>query len=97
MKIRTTFLIDDELYRQVKVLAAQKRRTVTSLIEETLRRMVGEPAGSTPEAEPLPFHTFASALVAPDLDLTSNAAIDDFIGREDDARFVEAMADRVHA
>lgn len=35
--VRTTILLPDDLYRQVKLAAAEDRRTVTSVIEESLR------------------------------------------------------------
>lgn len=36
--MRTTMIINDELYRQVKERARAEERTVTSFVEEALRR-----------------------------------------------------------
>lgn len=35
--MRTTILLPDDLYAQVRLTAARERRTVTSVIEESLR------------------------------------------------------------
>ena len=45
--MRTTLVIDDELYRRAKAAAAHQGRTVTSVVEEALRRLLdaaSEPA-----------------------------------------------------
>ena len=46
--MRTTLSIDDDLYRRAKAAAALRGSSVTSLIEEALRRP------STPRRTPLP-------------------------------------------
>jgi len=40
--MRTTLDLDDKLYTQVKVLAAENNRTVTSVVEDALRRLLIE-------------------------------------------------------
>jgi Arc/MetJ family transcription regulator len=42
LHMRTTFLIDDALYRDVKSVAATDGRTVTSVVEEALRALLRE-------------------------------------------------------
>lgn len=45
--MRTTMIINDELYRQVKERARAEDRTVTSFVEDALRaRLAGRPGGS---------------------------------------------------
>jgi hypothetical protein len=46
--MRTTVLLPDDLYQQVKLAAAEDRRTVTSLIEESLRAAL-ESRSTSPE------------------------------------------------
>ncbi len=38
--MRTTLVIDDDLYREVKSMAALQGETVTSLVEQALRRLL---------------------------------------------------------
>lgn len=45
--MRTTVRLDDELLAQVKMLAVQQRRTLTSVIEEALRRLLQQ-SGDAP-------------------------------------------------
>ena len=49
--MRTTLDLDDELYTQVKVLAAENRRTVTSVVEDALRRVLIEHAQEKKQIE----------------------------------------------
>jgi predicted transcriptional regulator len=42
--MRTTINLDDDLYAEIKVAAARSRRTVTSFIDEALRRELREQA-----------------------------------------------------
>ena len=47
--MRTTLVIDDELYRQVKAKAALEGRKVTELVEEGMRAVLGRaPARAAP-------------------------------------------------
>ena len=79
--MRTTFIIDDELYHQVKAVALDERRTATSVVEEALLAYLARRA----EPAPLAFHTFTSGLVEPGLDLTRNAAIAGYLDEADEA------------
>lgn len=40
--MRTTLVLDDDLYRRAKAAAAHQGRTVTSVVEEALRRMLDD-------------------------------------------------------
>lgn len=49
--MRTTLSIDDDLYRRAKAAAALRGSSVTSLIEDALRRALDEPATPAPVPE----------------------------------------------
>ena len=71
--MRTTIRIDDELYRQVKALAARSGRTVAAVLEDAVRR------GLAP-SEPRPAGRYAvrpmgTGGLRPGVDLSSNAAV----------------------
>lgn len=46
--MRTTLSIDDDLYRRAKAAAALQGRSVTSLIEDALRRALDAPPALVP-------------------------------------------------
>jgi len=59
--MRTTLNLNDDLVRQAKLRAAMENRTLTSVIEDALRRLL---SGQVP-ADPVPYRvqtTFASDL-----------------------------------
>ena len=71
--MRTTIRIDDELYRQVKAMAARSGRTVAAVLEDAVRR------GLTP-SEPRPARRYAVRPMGrgglrSGVDLSSNAAV----------------------
>lgn len=73
--MRTTVRLNDELYRQVKIVAARTGQTVAGVIEDALRARlapVGRPAAPPPPLPPLP--TFGTRGPLPGVDLTSNAS-----------------------
>jgi len=94
--MRTTFIIDDDLYMQVKKLAVEERRTATSVVEEAMMRYLAEhvPTGEKPR---MTLPTFSSELVNPDLDLRSNAAVQDYLDVVDPSHEVEKVHDHVYA
>lgn len=53
--MRTTVRLDDQLYRDVKMRAAETGTTVTSVIEEALRRLL-EQRPEQRRPPPLPTH-----------------------------------------
>lgn len=48
--MRTTVNIDDHLLAEVKQIAARGNRTIGSVLEDALRRMLAEPASAEPVA-----------------------------------------------
>ncbi|HET8928327.1 MAG TPA: ribbon-helix-helix protein, CopG family [Microbacterium sp.] len=75
--MRTTVILPDELYRQVKERARAEDRTVTSFLEDALRNELARRHISLQEEDveayiAEPFHGTG---VRPGVDLTSNAAL----------------------
>ena len=80
--VRTTLNIPDELYRDVRVRAAQDGRTVTSLVEEALRAALAE--HQEPRApfvlRALPLREGdADDVPAPPFDTCDNSAVRDYL------------------
>ena len=70
--MRTTVRLDDELYRQAKIVAARTGQTVAGVIEDALRATLA-PADRPPAPLP-PLPTFGTRGPLPGVDLTSNAS-----------------------
>ena len=84
MKKRTTVIMDDELFRDVKVLAAKERCTVTSLVETALRRLIEENVASrlTDTQEPFYFRLPGTGGLRPGIDLANNAQVQEILDDE---------------
>lgn len=52
---RTTFRLDADLLAEAKALAARQHRTLNSVMEDALRRVIAESA-SEPETQPFKLH-----------------------------------------
>lgn len=80
--MRTTIRLPDELYRRVRLRAHEEGRTVTSLIEESLRRQLDAPAAA---AEQVPYRVvpYGGGGLQPGIDLDSNAALLDRLEEDD--------------
>ncbi len=77
MCMRTTINLPDELYGEVRRRAADQGRTVTSFLEQALRdALVQHDAGEKPPFVVVPF---GGGGVMPGVDLSSNAALLDFM------------------
>lgn len=83
--MRTTVILPDELYRQVKSRARAEDRTVTSFLEEALRAALADAARQ-------PARTKADVFLAPPsggsglrpgVDLDDNAAVEDILDEDD--------------
>lgn len=92
--MRTTLTIDSQILAEFKRRAAEKHRTLSGLIEEALREHLsrGRDQAAT---KPLDFPIVGGGGVAPDVDLTSNAALSDYVDRADGAyeRFTPPAGD----
>lgn len=73
LKVRTTIRIDDDLYREVKAMAARSGRTVAAVLEDAVRR--GLSSSERPPATPYRVHPTGRGGLRPGVDLSSNAAL----------------------
>ncbi len=80
--MRTTLTIDSHVLAEFKRQAAETHRTISSLIEGALREHLsrGRDQAAT---KPLDFPIVGGGGVAPGIDLTSNAAVSDYVDRAD--------------
>lgn len=76
--MRTTVILPDELYRQVKERARAEDQTVTSFLEEALRRELARRAEPR-TAERFVLRPSGRGGVRPGVDLTNNAALLDLL------------------
>lgn len=72
--MRTTLVIDDDLYREIKALAAQSGLTVTSVIERSLRDTLERTSARPPVRLPSLLQTGGTRS---GVDLRDNASIRD--------------------
>ncbi|KAA9111378.1 ribbon-helix-helix protein, CopG family [Microbacterium rhizomatis] len=75
--MRTTVILPDELYRQVKERARAEDRTVTSFLEDALRRELAR--RELPARPRYVVKSTGSGGVMPGVDLTNNAALLDLL------------------
>jgi len=76
--MRTTLTIDSHVLAEFKRQAAETHRTISSLIEDALREHLsrGRDQAAT---KPLDFPIVGGSGVAPGVDLTSNAALSEYV------------------
>jgi len=74
--MRTTVAIHNELLRQAKKLALERRCTLSALVEEGLQRTIAATAAK-PVGEPTRLPTFRGRGVFPGVDLDSSAGLID--------------------
>ena len=76
--MRTTLILPDDVYRDVKRLAADQGRTVTSIVEEALRaalaRYRDDPTAAA-RRTPYQVHPTGTGGLQPGVDLTDAAAL----------------------
>lgn len=78
--MRTTIMINDDLFRKAKAAAATEGRTLTSLIEDALRDRLA-PKEAPRKRIVLP--TFRGNGVRAGIDLSNNAALRDLMDEDD--------------
>jgi len=74
--MRTTIRLSDDLLRKAKRQAAEKGRTLTSLIEEGLKTVLAEPRSATIARLRLPVSK-ASGGTLPGVDLNRSSDLED--------------------
>lgn len=70
--MKTTLNLDDDLYRQVKVEAARRGNTITSVVEEALRQLLIAQGISEPRVLPV---SSRSGGLRPGVDLEDSAQL----------------------
>ncbi len=73
--MRTTVRLDDALLREAKQHAARSGRTLTSLIEDSLRQFLATAQRRPHSRRPYRMATFKGTGVAPGVDLSNSAAL----------------------
>lgn len=82
MAERTTVRLPDQLLKRAKRKAASEGRTLTSLIEEGLRRVLNERVpGDAKHRPPLPVSSATGGLM-PGIDLDDSASLQDLDDRD---------------
>ena len=96
--MRTTFIIDEDLYRDVKHIAIERRSTITAAIEEALRSYVAQQqSASDAPLGPGCFHTVSSTVIPRRLDMTSTVDVEDYLDEVDPDFTLRRVRDRAHA
>lgn len=87
---RTTFRIDEEILTEAKALAARQHRSLNSVMEEALRRMLStaEELEDRPRVDVITW----DGDIAPGVEL-SPGAIKEHLAEEDARHFLGVMAD----
>jgi hypothetical protein len=75
--MRTTLILPDDLYREVKQHAAATDRTMTAFVEEALRAALARhnAAAPTKESKPYRVHPTGVGGLQPGVDLTDTASL----------------------
>lgn len=79
--MRTTLNLDDLLYERLKQRALEDGRTVTSLLEEAIRRLLAQ-EDRLEESRAVIFPTVAGRGVRPGVDLDDGAALADLLDED---------------
>jgi post-segregation antitoxin (ccd killing protein) len=81
--MRTTVRLDDNLLTEAKKLAVDTGRTLTQVIEDSLRMSLAT-RQAIEKAEPIMLHTFQGGNgLQPGVDLSNNAALQDLMDEHD--------------
>lgn len=98
LHMRTTFHIDDDLYRDVKLIAVSQCRTVTSAVSEALEKFVADQEPTTAAlSQPIEFHIISSPVATDSLDVTSAVEIEDYLDRVDPPFTIRRLSNHAHA
>ena len=81
--MRTTIRIDDHLLTEAKKIAAERRTTLTEVIEESLREMLARKRKSE-KKPPIKLKTYRGNGLQPGVDLDDSAALLDIMESKND-------------
>lgn len=79
--MRTTIRLNDQLFADVKRLAAETGRTLTAVIEDSLRQALARRKSERPR-RPIKLKTFRGKGLHPGVDLDDSAALRELMDRE---------------
>jgi hypothetical protein len=82
--MRTTIRLDDELFKEVKNVAAASRRTLTEVVEDALRESLAR-RRQGPSRQRVTVRTFKGQGLRPGVDLDDSASLLDLMTRSDAA------------
>ena len=82
--MRTTLDLDNQLYRQAKLFAAEHQLTLTAVMEDGLRALFQQKQALKTQ-KPFRLVVFRGGGPAPGVDLTDNSALADLMDSERDA------------
>jgi len=80
--MRTTVRLDEQLLAQIKKLAIDTDRTLTQVIEDSLRMALAQ-RRARKKSKPIKLHTSGSGGLQPGVDLSNNAALQDLMDEYD--------------
>jgi hypothetical protein len=84
--VRTTIRIDDDLYREVKAIAARAGRTVAAVLEDAVRRGLDVSEARTRQRYAV--RPTGTGGLRPGVDLSSNAAVGEIL---DEGASIDAL------
>lgn len=79
VRMRVTLNIPDDLYRDVRMKAAQEGRTITAVVEDALRQLLAE---EPHYSEPYRVRPLRTGGLSPGLDINDNSAVLDYLDSE---------------
>ncbi|HEX3682663.1 MAG TPA: type II toxin-antitoxin system VapB family antitoxin [Bryobacteraceae bacterium] len=77
--MRTTIRIDDALLKQAKNLAAETSRSLTAVIEDALREVIGRRKMTTSQRDKFRLPAFKGRGLRPGIDLDNSAGLLDLM------------------
>jgi hypothetical protein len=80
--MKTTIQLEDKLLEEAKAFAAETGRSLGAVIEDALRMALAQQK-ERKRGKAVKINTFTGKGVQPGVDLTSNAALEDFMGEYD--------------
>lgn len=82
--MRTTVTIDDELLAQVKLLAVRTHRTIGSVLEDALRKLLADQTAVGEQGSfSLPALSYDTPGLRPGVDLLDNEQMADLLGENE--------------
>jgi hypothetical protein len=76
--MRTTITLDEHLLREAKIIAAASGKTLSEVVEDSLRESLARRSASTPRKR-IKLHTFKGDGLMPGVDLNNNADLLDLM------------------